>query len=1250
MKLRTLFVVAFALLFAQVGRGQISYGTITGTITDINGNPYAFAQIKATFVNNQGFPIASGVTPNGQPFAANVVLGTADGTGHFSLALVRNDTITKPSGTQWAITVDSPADTNVLTYEPAWRIRTVISVTGNADISAALNALAQPVHYVNLVTGQSTIAGSGGLPVTNPAFTGTMTGPAANFSGTVAAAGFSGPLTGTASGNLPITGGLFGQNGKLEGRCYADAWQTSPGSNNGIQQALASCTDIIAPTTYATVESQPFGGVFGDPPTTGPKSTDPTAQFLDSRYGVPQWIFNGSRNSDNRHGATPTLEMNWLGSSGLNGLYAHTPYALNLQTNFWDGGRNFYNDKTNLQTLNLVENHYAEAQGGGSLSMAVNCMGNGDCLLAGRTSTSYGGPSGPSDEGNEDYDDKNIQGAYVPTGTAATVTVAADGSTTITQSSQVNSSVLGAGRIEIDITKGHNTGIVTGIGMAGGNLQVTHSSASNLDSTYGTSTQTTLSTEIAGNNGSTSTLPLSNVNAVVASSAGFTAGDIACITDYDQECAKVTAVPDGTHITFAILRRPHPVGAWVVRGGLTGFCEEFPADELSPTNTNGVQVAYGPFSTLRNCIPIIESLPGNITLLEGGQNTIPGQGDAPATRAYSRMAGSGGTCTPTVTGGALTGITVSGGTGYISAGAPPQIVFSGSWTTAPVAYITGVDGSGAVTSAAILTGGAGLSGVTCSIVAENPYNIYPAGKVYSVYNQTAGAVDGTLYTEPWPVTPVAGDSLEQPMWHVQHIMGALHYVGQWFATNTTEAHTAFDYELPGLYQGSDQGLMWKASSDPSLYQGYPGTPNIIGRGQLLPAEFEYLDGPWRTWIHVHTPPLGTSDVTTQGGNGGGDGYNHGYFIGDCGKIACSSWAYFQWMSAQHVVDQYQMAGLRIRPSDGHTDLGSPTQASLSAGLASQCSFIVTPTTTSTSGCSPGVVQSNAWLFSGQENNYSANSSALTAATWVAQGTSGGLSLAITTGQADPWGGTTGAKLVYSGCTSNCVNYYADTIPGGGTNLSASTTYTVCAVLKGDVGGESIAFSAGVGTASLYGVPSLTTTPALYCGASTITSAPSPASTFQFLASKNQTIYVYGVCTTTASSCMPPSVPTTATQTTALGNVTWVGGTLAATGAITSGGNHVPVVIASGTVALPTTTLAAGACDAAATTATATGVVTTDVIAADFNGDPTAITGYGAGGLAVYKYPTANTVNFKRCNNTSGSITPSAATLNWQVVR
>lgn len=100
------------------------------------------------------------------------------------------------------------------------------------------------------------------------------------------------------------------------------------------------------------------------------------------------------------------------------------------------------------------------------------------------------------------------------------------------------------------------------------------------------------------------------------------------------------------------------------------------------------------------------------------------------------------------------------------------------------------------------------------------------------------------------------------------------------------------------------------------------------------------------------------------------------------------------------------------------------------------------------------------------------------------------------------------------------------------------------------------------------------------------------------------------------------------------------------------GGTITYTIANGTSALGTGAISSGACATVVTTS-ATGTATTDNIMADFNADPTGVTGYApssSGMLTIIKYPTSNNVNFKVCNNTAGSITPGAITLNWRVVR
>lgn len=110
------------------------------------------------------------------------------------------------------------------------------------------------------------------------------------------------------------------------------------------------------------------------------------------------------------------------------------------------------------------------------------------------------------------------------------------------------------------------------------------------------------------------------------------------------------------------------------------------------------------------------------------------------------------------------------------------------------------------------------------------------------------------------------------------------------------------------------------------------------------------------------------------------------------------------------------------------------------------------------------------------------------------------------------------------------------------------------------------------------------------------------------------------------------------------------GTAAAANLSAAGG--LSSTIASGTSAMGTGAISSATCATVVTT-TATNTATTDVVLWGFNGDPTAVTGYvplTAGMLTIIAYPSSGNVNFKVCNNTTGSITPGAITLNWRIVR
>lgn len=126
----------------------------------------------------------------------------------------------------------------------------------------------------------------------------------------------------------------------------------------------------------------------------------------------------------------------------------------------------------------------------------------------------------------------------------------------------------------------------------------------------------------------------------------------------------------------------------------------------------------------------------------------------------------------------------------------------------------------------------------------------------------------------------------------------------------------------------------------------------------------------------------------------------------------------------------------------------------------------------------------------------------------------------------------------------------------------------------------------------------------------------------------------------------------ASKTLTANNSITLAGTDSTTMTFPSVSSNIPRMVSSGTKALATSAISSATCTSAQT-ATATGTLTTDVVTASFNSDPTGVTGYvplTSGMLTIIVYPTADTVNFKVCNNTSSSVTPGAITLNWSVVR
>src|ERR1700739_4600036 len=158
-------------LFAPSARAQFT--TVTATVTDPNGIPYAAGTMSAVLV--PGSP--GGYTLNGAPYSGRIGPVTLDSTGKF-VAQFGDVTMIKPGSPQWQITINSnpggvapPLGTGPQSFTFT-STGTTISGTSPVNISTSLNALAPKLsNFTNGTIGGSIAAtqvafGSGANTIT----------------------------------------------------------------------------------------------------------------------------------------------------------------------------------------------------------------------------------------------------------------------------------------------------------------------------------------------------------------------------------------------------------------------------------------------------------------------------------------------------------------------------------------------------------------------------------------------------------------------------------------------------------------------------------------------------------------------------------------------------------------------------------------------------------------------------------------------------------------------------------------------------------------------------------------------------------------------------------------------------------------------------------------------------------------------------------------------------------------------------
>jgi hypothetical protein len=652
--------------------------------------------------------------------------------------------------------------------------------------------------------------------------------------------------------------------------------------SNGAQMSLRDCLSqmhacsILAPALHAQVEAQPWS--LGDTltngiPVVGPKATDPLGCVTDDRWGIPQVICN--------QGLTIGTTGRFMGASPLfaqaitafgNGLTPHAPSALNLQYSVFGGSRDFGpGDESDMYVL--TSNMWIHSSGNQNLFNGnINGYAPGDSIPLNVSAWSVG--QGLAQNEGLEWRSRLSESWNVPQGTLSAKTCGATCTFSLSQTQGVTGS-WGNDLALIDVTKGYNSGYISAVSMG-----IFTGSGTNWDATFGDTTGTTTTTaavsNASGGNPKLNMFPESNVTISVASSSGFSTGQTACLFDSidpSWQCSHITAVSDGTHITVDVMNYPLSNGSTVAAGGLTGYGFGMDADWVIPNATNGLSVNgdQPPTGIVRQVYPIVSNASGNTLTIY----TPTGVNQNISTRGYHSAAGSGGTASVTVTGGAITSCTATGGSGYNTTN-PPSILVTGITSTkAPMVYPTVT--SAALSGCTVLYAGAGISGSPIVTVNPNPYHIYPQGRTLNVYNGATGAVDGSaIVTTPVVGAFATGDTLEQPHYFRIKINGMN------FAFNNYQAggqHSNMFFNTGGSFATNDYEANFTNNNDPTLYQNYPAvTTPMPGRGQLGTPYGFVLKGAHRNGLTMSLPPFSNQ------------GSRIGALTVGCGTAAqCAAW-------------------------------------------------------------------------------------------------------------------------------------------------------------------------------------------------------------------------------------------------------------------------------------------------------------------------------------------------------------------------
>ncbi len=861
-------------LFPPGIAAQISTTTVQGTVYRADGGPAG----GTLLLNWPAF-----TTPQNQAVAAGNASAAIGADGFVSVNLTPNaDAL--PTGTYYTAVYHLNDGTVNQEY---W----IVPDSANASIASVRAQLqpstvaVQPVSKAYLDNAIASLNGSW-LPLAG----GTLTG-ALSLNGDPAAANQAATkhyADQLAAAQLPLAGGTITgplNAQQIEGRLYADQWQSGAGSNNGIAMSLAQCRaypyacQVLAPSTYAATEQQPWGGSMQWTNVLtfiqGPPAGTPAGCVEDQRFGGPQWLCipSPAPNWSSVYSGYSRFQMGPSFTTFINStqeaISQWTAPGLQVNKVLLNGTYNFSGaidpaGQTNNAGLMVNTTAYSPAS---SNSLATWFYGEapGDHIGLYVWDASRGGISAEDNEGNEDRL-AHLEVGDVYQGTINSITSQAAGTSpctgpcyvVATTQTQGVSAGLGDQLAIVDYTRGDSSGYISGV-LPG----VVRTSGTDWDSTYGdTSAYGTITQPIKNPGGRVNTFPQTNVTVSISTGSGtWNTSRPVCIFDasgINWECQNVTSA-SSTSLTFAVVDEPFFSGSVIAQGGMTGMGFSAQADNVVPGETAMPTFDDGIKQTIRSVWPIMyNSAGGTLHIITGSKV----QFNYVTTRAYQAMGGSGGSCTATLSGGSVSSCSCSGGTGYIDAQHPPQLTITGlTGAVQPSIYVGDVSG-GALSACTVANGGSGLSGTPgVAVTTSNPLTVFPMARTINVWNPATGKVDGSSLASDQLMPSAAawhkGDTLEQEHSYAMEFSGTQQHSTQFQLGAVSQNGRGMLFS--GGFRSNDYGDWMQNANDPGLYAGSPlSRPWQAGFGQMTTPYGYTLSGDWLNGLYLKIPPHATS--------------------------------------------------------------------------------------------------------------------------------------------------------------------------------------------------------------------------------------------------------------------------------------------------------------------------------------------------------------------------------------------------------